>query len=357
MVAIRSHPGGDRADASDPSGIPTAHSGTTPVAGSAPSVLTRPEAELRRESNGLESWVFRAAHPGELLGIHAERVGRALKRGEKLHYLLYSPMWEGRGGPFGIRAEPASHAVAVTDSRFVISRDPHSDAALPTLQSIPFAEVLGIESGSALMLAWLVIHYLRDGSPHLVTVLYRALGRAHFATAVKAYRSLTASALGVAPHAALGWPTVWGEIGERYQEEVQPVLVDAESPLSSVAWPCLPARRRRSRAGLSCAAPEGALVLSTHGLLAVGHDPRALPRSPNFGVNALAVPYATLRAVTLVDRTTSGPFVLAVRIEIGHDATAETLEVPFPGERLPAVENALAPLAQRFAAAGIIWSS
>jgi len=113
--------------------VPPTVAGFDPRPGGVPSepseqpngVLARPETELRRESNGRESWVFRAADPSELLGVHAEHIGRALDPGEELRYLLYSPMWEGHGGPFDITAPPASHAVAVSERRFLISRDPH----------------------------------------------------------------------------------------------------------------------------------------------------------------------------------------------------------------------------------------
>jgi len=320
-------------------------------------VLARPEAELRRQSNGKESWVFRAAHPSQLLGVHAGQVGQVLRPGEVLHYVLYSPMWEGSGGPFGIRAEPASHAVVVTDSRFMISRDQHSDAVPPTLLSIPFEAVLCVESGSALMLGWLVIRYAEEGSPRAATLLYRALGRAHFAAALRSYRSVSQVDGLVVQSRPARWQGVWDQIGERYREEIEPLLTDFESPISTVAWPALYGRRRkRSRESLVCTAPAGALVVSTHGLFSIGDDPQALPRSPNFGVNALFVPPDALQAVTLADKTASGSFVLALQLRIGRHGAAVPVEVLFPGERLHEVEHALGALAEHPVSKDIAWS-
>jgi hypothetical protein len=319
--------------------------------------LTRSEAELRRESNGRESWVFRAADPRGLLGAHARLVSDAMHPGERVRYLLYSPMWEGRGGPFGIHAEPASHALAVTDARFIVSRDRHDPAAPPEVIEIPFEAVVCLESGSALMLGWLVVHFVEGGSLRSVTVLYRALGRAHFTAAVRASRSLSSPGSDRTRIGSMSWASVWNELGDRFREELEPLVAEAESPIAVATWPAVWARRRRSREGATCAAPEGALVGSDLGLISVGHDPNALPRSPNFGVNALLFPIAALRAVTLVDRTTTGPFVLALRLEIGRRGVAGVVELPFPGERLAAVEDVLAPLGLRDGAGGIAWSS
>ena len=228
-------------------------------------VLARPEAELRRESNGRESWVFRAWHPAELLGIHADQLGCSLQAAEELRYLLYSPMWEGRGGPFGIRAAPASHAVAVTDRRFIISRDTHLDGAPPTVCSIPFKAVLCIESGTALMLAWTVIHFADTGSARSETVLHRAIGHHHFAAAVRAYRL---DSQGDAPANAgppMAWPETWAEV-----EAVQ--------------------------------------------------------------------------AAAFVDRTSSGPYVVALRLLLGCGDTSMNFEVVFPGAALDGIRTALGAL-------------
>lgn len=321
-------------------------------------VLMRPEAELRRESNGRESWVFFAAQPSELLGVHAEQVGRALRPGEEVRYLLYSPMWEGHGGPFGIRATPASHAIAVTESRFLISRDEHVDGAPPTLLSIPFAAVLAVESGSALMLAWLVVYFVEAGAPRPAIVLYRALGRNHVTAAVRACRSAAFPELSGGRGAATTWPAVWDRVGERQREELEPLLAEAEQPLAAAAWPAVVGRRRRGRQDRPIGiAPAGALLVSTRGLLVVGDDPTASPRSPNVGVNAVCIPFDALRAATFEDRTTNGPCVVGLRLEVDRGGANTTAEFLFPGESLREVERTLAALGDHRAVKDIVWSS
>ena len=321
-------------------------------------VLARPDAELRRESNGRESWVFRAANPNELLGVHAEQVGRALQPGEALRFLLYSPMWEGHGGPFGIGAPPASHAVAVTERRFVISRDTHIDGEPPALFSIPFSTVLWIESGGAAMFAWLVIRYVDEGAVRSVTVLYRALGQHHFAAAVRAYRWAAFPEFCHARTGAPPWPAVWRRIGERQREDVEPLLVEAEQPLAVAAWPALAGWNRKH--GLNnpgCIAPAGALLVSTRGVLAVGDEPPTRIGGVKFGVNAVAVPFDTVRTATFDDRTTSGPWVVALRLEAGRGVATSNIEVLFPGESLPEIEAALGACREHPAVREIAWSS
>lgn len=346
--------------------VPPMAAGFAPRPGGVPSepseqpsgVLARPEAELRRESNGRESWVFRAANPNELLGVHAEQVGRALQPGEALRFLLYSPMWEGHGGPFGIGAPPASHAVAVTERRFVISRDTHIDSEPPALLSIPFSTVLWIESGDAAMFAWLVIRYVDAGAVRSVTVLYRALGQHHFAAAIRAYRAAAFPELCHARTGALPWSAVWRRIGERQREDVEPLLVEAEQPLAVAAWPALAGwNRKRGPNQPGFIAPAGALLVSSRGVLAVGDEPPTRVAGIKFGVNAVAVPDDTLRAVTFEDRTTSGPCVVALRLQAGRDAVTSNVEVLFPGESLPEIEAALGACREHPAVREIAWSS
>jgi hypothetical protein len=99
---------------------------------------------------------------------------KALRRDEGLLYLLYSPIWPGKNGPFGLYAMPASHAVAVTKYRFIISEDRHMEGITPTVQSIPFDKVFYIELGNALLLGWFSIEFIVDDKPSCATLFFPA---------------------------------------------------------------------------------------------------------------------------------------------------------------------------------------
>ena len=92
-------------------------------------------------SSGMEPFVYRAENPADLLGLHAEIMGSNLTPGENLRHLLYAPIWEGRHAPFGIRGQPASPAVATTNTRFLISCDRHIEGVALCLEIIPFDQV------------------------------------------------------------------------------------------------------------------------------------------------------------------------------------------------------------------------
>ena len=321
-------------------------------------VLARPEAELRRASNGHEPWVFRAVGPNELLGVHAELIGRALEPGETPGYLLYAPMWEGQRGPFGIRVRPASHAVVVSDRRFLVSSDPHLDGERPTVHSIPFSALLRVESGSAGTLAWLVIVWAGQGSVRSVTVLYRAIGRHHVAAATRRWRGAARPSSGGSDAGGLAWPAVWHRLDELHRGEVEPLVVEGERPLAAVSWPAVLERPHRRHGDATVrAVPAGAVIVSNLGVITVGDDPTAAPGGVGLAVNAIAIPADALRRAAFADATTSGPWVTALRFELERDGVATAFVVRFPGERLDQLEAALRMGDELPALREVGWSS
>ncbi len=321
-------------------------------------VLARPEAELRRTSDGREPWVFRAAGPNQLLGVHAELIGGALEPGETLAYLFYAPMWPGGGGPFGIRARPASHAVAVSDRRFLVSSDPHLDGEPPALHSIPFSALLRVESGSAGALAWLVIVWAAQGSVRSVPLLYRALGRRHVAAAIRGWRVAARVGSGDLDPGDPAWPALWLRLDELHRGEVEPLVVEGERLLAAVSWPAvLDQPHRRHGDATVRVVPAGALIVSSLGVIAVGDDPTAAPGGAGLAVNAVAIPAEALHRAAFADATTSGPWVTALRFDLERDGVAATFVVRFPGERLDELEAALRLGGELPALREVGWSS
>jgi hypothetical protein len=74
------------------------------------------EGHWRRAWDGRDARAFRASRTEELLGAHAALVAAALG-GEDPLALVYLPPWDSRTAPFGVRAAPASHALALTTGR------------------------------------------------------------------------------------------------------------------------------------------------------------------------------------------------------------------------------------------------
>ena len=176
------------------------------------------------QSSGNEPWIFRASHREELVGSHRSLMASALAVGEPIHYLLYSPSWPGRGGHFGIGGLPASHAIAVTDRRFIVTRDTH-DGSPPSTTSIPFDTILLIEKGAALLLGWLVICFAHESAPHAITILHRTTGVHHFDEAIRRWRA----SLPVIEHApSLPPDEHWKSVPRFLYYEIEPVLLEEE---------------------------------------------------------------------------------------------------------------------------------
>jgi hypothetical protein len=132
----------------------------------------------------------------------------------------------------------------------------------------------------------------------------------------------------------------------------------AELPLSAAAWPVLYGRqRKRHHEGRTCVAPAGAVIGTAHGLFFIGDDPTVPAGCPNSGVNAVCVVVDAVQAATLVDRTTSGPFTVALRLQLGRSETSMGLEVVFPGAVLDSIRTALGTLGVAPTMSEEIWSS
>jgi hypothetical protein len=154
-------------------------------------------------SNGRECWIFSAAGPGELFGVHGEAIAAALRAGEPLLHLVYFPIWDATATPFGQPVEPGSHALAVTSRRFILSINPHRRGRAPRVAEIPFDRLLAVEWGDSLLSGWAALHHAAGGRPATLAWMYRATGgRRHVAAALRAYRgALPAGATAAAPAA------------------------------------------------------------------------------------------------------------------------------------------------------------
>lgn len=153
--------------------------------------------------------------------------------GETLHYLLYSPIWDGRRAPFGLEALPASHAVGVMGSRFVVSVDPHDEPLPLSLQEVPFQSLLSVDIGSALLLGWLSFRFVEYDSVSKRTLLFRASGARHFEAAVRMHRSLAA---GPGCESSSATALTWSEVRARAPHSfsvVEPLLLASRGRASS----------------------------------------------------------------------------------------------------------------------------
>lgn len=245
--------------------------------------------------NGRESWVFRARALDELCGFHPELIGGALEPNERVCDLVYSPLRETTAGPFGMRGTAGSHALALTDSRVIISRDPHTPRGARTVRVLPYDSILLVELGEALTLGWLVFRFLEGDEVGSETIVFQSTGIGLFRTALRTWRGRglpteesRASPREPCPALAQAPPYL--------RDQVAPLLLDDEPSAllhSPEQWG---GDSRRQRA---CVAPERLYAVSEHGLVVAESERPYRPGALVFGVNVTCIERRRVQDVNL----------------------------------------------------------
>ena len=289
------------------------------------------EGTSEYRSTGKEPYVFRADKPGDLLGVHVDLMGKTLRRDEGLFYLLYSPICHERKGPFGLYATPASHAVAVTKYRFIISEDRHMEGIAPTVQAIPFDQVFYVKLGNALLFGWFSIEFVVDDKPSCTTLFFPATtGMKHFSIAVRKYRSMTGPAYDQLPVDAMDWPDIWQHTPKTEVDHLMPLILKEEFPFnmlrSSERWIL---RKRRWKNIPVYLSTNGILVSSNFGFIHATDEPFIRPEIFSFGVKASCIPFDALKSAQLLQKRMYGRLLCFLRLKIARGKVTVDFDVPF----------------------------
>jgi hypothetical protein len=291
-------------------------------------------------SSGREPYVFKVDKPQDLPGFHAELIESTLRHDEKLYYLLYSPIWYGSETPFGARTFPASHAVAVTENRFIISEDRHIRGIEPTIQSTSFDRILTIELGNALIMGWFVIRFAGTDGISSTSLLYTATGQEHFETVVRQYRRMIKLRWNREELKAIRWKDVWLNTQRIQRDMLKSIVLERELPLlavrSSEVWGGI---KRRWKKRPVCLAAEGILIFTNLGILYAVDEPPIRPEILSFGVNLTCVPFEAMKGAVLFEKTIHGNRFYLLSLEIGRDLVSFDLEVPFNKDSYEAASN------------------
>ena len=282
-------------------------------------------------SSGRESYVFKANRPEGLLGIHADLMEKALRPNEELLYLLYAPIWPEKKGPFGLHATPASHAVAVTKYRFIISEDRHMKGIIPTVQSIPFDQVLYIELGSALLLGWFSAEFVVDDKPSCATLFFPATtGMKHFDIAVRKYRRITGPAYDKLSVDAMDWADIWQSTPTTEVDHLMPLIIKEELPFnilrSSELWIT---GKRRWKSIPICLSTNGILVSTNFGFIYATEEAPVRPHVFIFGVNVSCIAFDALKAARLREKRMHGRTLCFLRLKIDRGNVTVDFDIPF----------------------------
>jgi len=312
------------------------------------------EGAPKYRSSGREPYVFRVDKPDDLrdlyIGVHADLMDEALHRDEGLFYLLYSPIFPEKKGPFGLHATPASHAVAVTKYRFIISKDRHIKGIPPTIQSIPFRQVLYIQLGSALSLGWFAIQFVEEEKPFCTTLFFTATGIEHFEALIREYRRIPAANCGQLPE-KIDWVDIWGRTPMTQVDRLKSLVLKEENPFNSVRsselW-CLEKKRwKKIPVYLST---NGILVSTNLGFIHATDEPCIRPKIYSFGVNVSCISFDALKSVRILEKRRDGNHLYSLRLETGRGPVAIDYDVPFNENSLNDAEELVRFLKQNIGA-------
>ena len=300
---------------------------------------SNPEDMRGVQSSGRESYVFRANKPEGLLGVHADLMEKALRRDEELLYLLYAPIWPEKKGPFGLHATPASHAVAVTKHRFIISEDRHMEEIAPAVQSIPFGQILYVQVGIALSLGWFSVEFIANHKPSCTTLFFTATGIEHFETLIRQYRRMTVANYDRFSK-KIDWVDVWHRTPMTQVDRLKSLVIKEELPFntlrSSEAWAL---RRRRWKNTPVYLSTNGILVSTSFGFIHATDEPRIRPKIFSFGVNVSCFAFDALKSAQLVKKRIYGKLLHFLRLEIAHGQVSLDFDIPFDESNLKDAED------------------
>jgi hypothetical protein len=280
------------------------------------------------KSTGRESHVFRVESPEGLIGVHADLIASSLRPEESIHYLIYAPVREAGDAPFGMHAEPASHALAVTDYRFLISKDRHIAAIAPTVQEIPFSQVVCVEIGNALLLGWLSIRFIENGQLSCTSLFYTARGSHHFEKAIREFRNVYGKAQSVAPAHSITWANVWEKTPKMQSDIIKSLILKEENPLyllrSTESWGV----QKRGRKKV-CLATEGVLLVTDWGLIHAVDEQPVSPHILSYGVNVRYIPSSALYALDHFEKEEHGVCRHMLRLQAGKPPAVISYDIPF----------------------------
>ncbi len=264
--------------------------------------------------SGRESWLFRARAPEELCGHHADLIGQLLAPDEHVEYLLYSPLREASGAPFGVRNGSGSHAVAVTRDRIIISRDSHRLRQSPTVCQIPFANILVVELGEALTLGWLVVRFVAQDRVADESIFFQSSGIDHFRAAVRAWRRNVAPTTAPDPPAET-WRQIWTHTPSYLRSQLAPVLVEDDGPHGALQvgeiWSSVAGRRRPV-----CLSGAGLFIVTNHDVLLAQSERPHRPGALVFAVNVSCFDRRIIRDVIILRRASQPDPVMDLVLDI-----------------------------------------
>lgn len=297
---------------------------------------------------GSESWVVATSRVDELCGHHARLMAGAIEGDECVRSIVYAPLREVGGGPFGMAPLRGSHAIALTDRALIITRDPHDGVHAPDVARVLRHSVVCCTLGEALTLGWLVVTASGPAGPERHRAIFASSGIRYIREIVCALRG-DARPPDASPGADPFWPRLWSASPPYLSAQLSPLLVAGERPLAVVAGAETWEIPRRSTP--RCASTAAMIVATDHGLLVARSDAPPRPGTLVFGVEVHSICWADVRAIAAEEIRVGSSATTVCAITIDQGAGTWTDRVPIGARTREEVARLLAPLTRRTARA------
>ena len=262
--------------------------------------------------SGRESWVYRARTLDELCGHHPDLMRDAMPEHDgTFEYLLYSPLRDTEGGPFGVRGGSGSHAVGITHTHLCISRDRHRGGER-TGRAIPLGDILAVHLGEALTLGWFVVRFASGGQVASETVLFQSSGITHFRAIVRAWLAA------LEPDGAT-------DVGDADPLDGCPPYVTAQvAPLIGGALACVAVGVETWHRG-RCESAPGVVAMTRRALIVAESERPHAPGALVFGVNVVCMPRAAVVSIGLDRPRGRAPHELLIGLAVQSVADAVSM--------------------------------
>ncbi len=220
---------------------------------------------------------------------------------------------------------------------------------VPSVQAIPFEQVLYVELGHALLLGWFAIRFIKEDVLCQTALLYNATGRHHFAAAIRQYRALIAGRAGNGfPMVDQSlWTDVWSHTARYQEKELKSLVIARERPVALLRSGELWVTERRWRKDkFICLTTDGICVATDCGFFSLRDEPAQQPNMSSFGVNVSCIAPDAIQSATLLERTLHTIPLRFLRLTLGRNSVITQFDVPFAEESRMEAECLVDYLAQ-----------
>jgi hypothetical protein len=283
--------------------------------------------------SGYQEDIYSVSSPERLPGRHARLIEEALVPSEDILHLMICPIWDSSQPPFGIQAPRASHALCLTSTRLLVSRDFHRERVEPTVFSIRREDLIGFEFGEAILMSWLALYTCRGQVIAKEGFYVPRHGSYHIAALLRTWRGDWPCHGRLTARAALAAPDVLQRAGHFHGRLLRPLLRDDDACLRASRRPPVWGARRLwlgfRPAGL---AHWGTLLLTERAFFYVWSQPPLGKAAYVFDYNLLCFSASAVSQVERRAERIAGVDCQRLLVTFGG-AGGKELEILFPGEQ------------------------